>query len=105
MKTILSILTFSMIMPSSPSTRCNDAMNSPSALLANNNYKDCEAFQKHHIHQQCNENNALKGMQKDIPLKLCLLHIPKVIPCKPSKTSQNFTSKFFHKRKTSYSKP
>jgi hypothetical protein len=46
-----------------------------------------------------------KGMQKDTPLKLGLLHVPEVIPCEPSKTLQNSTSKLFHKRKTSYSEP
>jgi hypothetical protein len=75
------------IMPSSSLTSCNDTMKSSFNLPTNNNCKDCEAFQKYHIHQQCNEDSALKGMQKDISFKLGLLHISKVIPHKPYKTS------------------
>jgi len=49
-KTTLFILTFLTIMLSSSSTNCNDTMKSFSVFLVNNNCKDCEAFQKYHIH-------------------------------------------------------
>jgi hypothetical protein len=41
---------------------------------------NCEAFQKHHIDQQCNENKPLKNIHKDMLVKLRLLHLLKVIP-------------------------
>jgi hypothetical protein len=84
---ILSILTFLTIMSNSSLTSYNHTMKSSFALPTNNNCKDCEVFQKYHIHQQCNEDSALKGGQKDISFKLGLLHISKVIRHEPYKTS------------------
>jgi hypothetical protein len=80
-------------------------MKSSFAFTTTNNCKDCEAFQKYQVHQQCNEDSAFKGMQKGIPLKLDLLHISKVIPCEPSKTSQHSAFKLSHQKKKAIPNP
>jgi hypothetical protein len=67
-------------------TSSKDAMKSFSTIPTSNNWKYGEAFQKHNIDWECNEDIPFKGMQKDVHVKLGMSHLPKLIPHKCSKT-------------------
>jgi hypothetical protein len=68
------------MMPSSALTSSKDAQDSYFCFCGQQQLEGiCEAFQKHHIDQQCNENKPFKDIHKDTPFKLGLSHLLKVI--------------------------
>jgi hypothetical protein len=67
--------------------------------------ENCEAFQKHHLDQQCNENKPLKDIHKDIPVKLRLSHLLKYSTLMLHDIQKSFRFKILHKTRNNYAKP
>jgi hypothetical protein len=80
-----------------------DAMKSFSTFPISNNWKNGEAFLKHNIDWECNEDIPFKGMQKYVHVKLGLSHLSKVTPHECSIVELQFQA--FSQTKTSFPKP